>query len=138
MLYRNDEHGLLATLDIHPATAGHTLVVPREAVDHWTDLPDARILQATLLGTFVSRYLQNTLRPLRVTKHTIGFGVPHTHVQYVPSYVRGDTAWLYDPERMVGDIDHSALAVMRKQLAFPGSLTRYVDAKLDDLTRRLG
>ena len=56
----------------------------------------------------------------------------------MPSYVRGDTAWLYDPERMVVDIDHSALAVMRKQLAFPGSLTRYVDAKLDDLTRRLG
>lgn len=137
ILYRSDKHGLLAMLDIHPATPGHTLVIPREAVDQWMDLPDARILQATLLGTFVSRYLQNTLAPERVTRHTIGFGVPHAHDQYVPSYVRGDTAWLYNPERIAGDVDHSALATMRKRLVFPGGVARYVDTKLDDLTQRL-
>lgn len=130
-LYRNDTHGLLAMLDIHPATPGHTLVVPEEAVDLWTNLPDRRILQATLLGNFVGRHLQTILNPLRVTKHTIGFGVPHIHDQYVASYIRGDTANLYDPERMKAPVDHGELAQMHDILTFPDQLQAEVDAALD-------
>lgn len=100
-LYRNEGQDLLAMLDIFPATAGHTLVVPREAVDQWTDLPDVRLVQATILGKFVARHMQDVLQPLRVTRHTIG----HIHDQYIPSYERGDTAYLYDPRRMGSPVD---------------------------------
>lgn len=136
-LYRNDEQGLLAMLDIFPATPGHTLVVPQEAVDQWTDLPDVRLAQATILGKFVARHMQDVLRPLRVTKYTIGFGVPHIHDQYIPSYERGDTAYLYDPRRMESPADTSELKAMREALKFPEELSELVDARMVDLAARL-
>ncbi len=137
-LYRNDKQGLLAMLDIFPATAGHTLVVPQEAVDQWTDLPDVRLMQAAILGKFVAKHILQTLKPLRVTKHTIGFGVPHVHDQYIPSYERGDTAYLYDPKRMESPADASELKAMREALKFPEDLSELVDAKMIELAARLG
>lgn len=133
-IYRNDQHGLLAMLDIFPATQGHTLVVPREAVDNWIDLPDHRLIQATILGKYVARHIQDVLEPLRITRHTIGFGVPHVHDQYVPSFTRGDTAALHDPARMELPADNEELKVMRDVLELPEELVALVDTKLAELT----
>lgn len=135
-LYRSDEHGLMAMLDIFPATEGHTLVVPWEAVDQWTDLPDVRLAQAAILGKYVGQHLRDKLHPLRVTKHTIGFGVSHIHDQYVPSYERGDTAYLYDPARMQAPADPDELKAMREALEFPEELAKLADAKMAEIAIR--
>lgn len=132
-LYRNDAYGLLAMLDIFPATPGHTLVVPREAVDRWTDLPDVRLVQATILGKFVGRHLQAVLSPVRVTRHTIGYGVPHIHDQYIPSYVRGDTANLYNAKRMECPAPAEELHAMAEKLRFSADLTELADLKLAEV-----
>lgn len=81
--------------------------------------------------------MQEVLRPLRVTKHTIGFGVPHIHDQYIPSYERGDTAYLYNPERMKTPADASELKAMREVLKFPEELAEIVDARMTDIAVRL-
>lgn len=132
-LYRNDRYGLLAILDIFPATPGHTLVVPREAVDQWVDLLDVRLAQTTILGKFVANQMQEVLHPLRVTKHTIGFGVPHIHDQYIPSYERGDTAYLYDPKRMEQPAPREELRAMQEKLCFPDELATITDARMAQL-----
>lgn len=129
--YRNDDHGLLAMLDIHPATPGHTLVVPREAVDQWTDLPDTRLHQMTQLGIFVARHMVETLTLNRVTRHTVGYGVPHVHDQYIPSYVRSDTSQLWRPGRLEEGVNHSSLAATAELLNFTPELVSRANDALD-------
>jgi|GEM_PF-288289 len=117
-LYEDTENGFLAFLDIKPATKGHTLVVPREPVDKIYDMSAARSIQLSQLTQVISRHLQKQLSPLRVTEHVYGFQVPHAHRMLVPSYERGDVAFLNDPKRMEQEVDNEALGELADYLRF--------------------
>lgn len=117
-IYDDRENGLMAFLDIKPATYGHTLVVPQEPVDKIYDLEDARGVQLSSLATIISKRLQDRLKPLRVTEHVYGFQIPHAHRMLVPSYERGDVAFLNNPARMEQPVDHGKLAALQERLAF--------------------
>ena len=101
------------------------------------DTSRKRQLQSALLSSFVDKRLQDILQPLRVTRHTIGFSVPYIHDQYVPNYVRGDTARLYDPARMDAPADPERLVEIRDALAFPRDLSSDIDDTLANLSEAL-
>lgn len=74
----------VAFLSINPIRAGHTLVVPREEVDHWLNAsPD---LMAHLLD--VSRSIGNAIQraydPEKVGLMLAGLEVPHLHIHLLP------------------------------------------------------
>jgi histidine triad (HIT) family protein len=117
-LYDDTENGFMAFLDIKPATVGHTLVVPREPIDRGYDLEPARTALLGLRTQRVSQRLQDRLQPLRVTEHVYGFQIPHAHRMLVPSYVRGDVAYLEDPARLEQPVDHDALQDLQDKIAF--------------------
>lgn len=71
-------------LSINPLSPGHTLVVPVDEVDHWTDLaPD---LASHLFGVAqqVAVAQRNAFRPVRVGLMIAGLEVPHCHLHVVP------------------------------------------------------
>jgi histidine triad (HIT) family protein len=74
----------VAFLTINPVKPGHTLVVPREEVDHWIDLdPDlARHVMGVCHG--VGRAIQQAFTPTRVGQAILGIEVPHVHVHLIP------------------------------------------------------
>jgi len=74
----------VAFLTINPVKPGHTLVVPREEVDHWIDLdPDlARHVMGVCHG--VGRAIQRAFAPTRVGQAIVGIEVPHVHVHLIP------------------------------------------------------
>ena len=130
VLYQNDKHGLMAMLSPKPVVMGHTLVVPREAVDHWHDLEAGRAAMAMVLGQIVAKRLTAVLDPppTRVDLHIMGWRVPHTHLKVVPSYIKGDTQAVYEfcsnPRPAVGEED---LLAMQQQLAFPDEIALQTD-----------
>lgn len=132
-IYDDAENGLMAFLDIKPATEGHTLVVPREPIDRIYDLEPARSAQLSSLTAIISRRLQERLRPIRVTEHVYGFQIPHAHRMLVPSYERGDVAFLNDPGRMEQEVDHDKLASLRSRLAFESDEQQSVQQYLQRL-----
>jgi histidine triad (HIT) family protein len=74
----------VAFLSIAPMMPGHTLVVPRDEVDHWIDLdPD---LAAHLFGVAqqIGRAQQLEWNPARIGVLIMGEEVPHTHLHVVP------------------------------------------------------
>lgn len=74
----------VAFLSIEPIRAGHTLVVPREEVDHWLDLtPDLAAHLMTVAQT-VGRALGRGFNPARVGLTIVGLEVPHVHLHLVP------------------------------------------------------
>ncbi len=71
-------------LSIEPLRPGHTLVVPREEIDHWLDCPedlrDHLMGVAATLGTAI----QAAWNPEKVGLIVAGLEVPHLHLHLVP------------------------------------------------------
>lgn len=135
-IFKSTEHGFFVTLDGHPASKGHVLVIPEEPVPEWIDLPLARQFQAIALGALVSRHLVEKLQPERVIRLTSGYGVPHYHDHYVPSFNRGDAARVFAPERLTEPMDFAQLTVVRDELEFPASLVDEAETLLAEVAAK--
>jgi histidine triad (HIT) family protein len=75
---------VVAFLSIAPMMPGHTLVVPRDEVDHWIDLDP--VLAAHLFGVAqqIGRAQDLEWKPVRIGLLIVGEEVPHTHLHVVP------------------------------------------------------
>ncbi|MCU0373960.1 MAG: HIT family protein [Chitinophagaceae bacterium] len=89
--YKIAENGhFFAFLDIFPATEGHTLVVPKIAVDRLFDLPDEYLDGYLTFCKPIAAAIQKAFDADRVNIITIGFEVPHAHIHLVPMNGMGD------------------------------------------------
>jgi histidine triad (HIT) family protein len=78
-----DEH-CVAFLTINPLRPGHVLVVPRQEVDHWVDLPPELLGHLMAAARSIGAALQRGFRPTKVGMVVVGLEVPHVHVHLVP------------------------------------------------------
>jgi histidine triad (HIT) family protein len=85
----------VAILTIQPIRQGHVLVIPREEIDQWSDLPldlSAHLMQ-------VSHKIANALKvaypSTRVGFMIAGLEVPHTHIHLVPMDSMKDLSFEY-------------------------------------------
>ena len=74
----------VAFLSINPLTPGHTLVVPRDEVDHWIDLPDDLARHLMSVARTIGRAQQQAFVSERVAVIIAGYEIPHTHLQSSP------------------------------------------------------
>ena len=79
----NDEH-CVAFLSINPLAPGHTLVVPRDEIDHWTDADDDLMAHLTTVSRTIGNALQAAFSPVKVGMMIAGLEVPHLHIHLVP------------------------------------------------------
>ena len=105
----------IAFLDIHPDKPGHTLVVSKKQIDHFTDLPDEDYLALWQTVKKVSIRLKEVLHKDRVKVLVHGTDVPHTHVHLIPFDVGQDAP---NTKRNAVEPDHAALAAMAEKLVF--------------------
>lgn len=74
----------VAFLSINPLQDGHTLVVPRQEVDHWIDA-DTRLLEhLTGVSRAIGRAIQRAFEPEKVGLMVAGLEVAHLHIHLVP------------------------------------------------------
>lgn len=111
-----EDEKTLAFLDIHPATEGHTLVVPKTQIEFLWDLPDDdyQALMATVKK--VGTHLRQHAGKLYVGELVVGTDVPHAHVHVIPFDTPHE---LKRPlEAATAEPDHEALARVREKLSF--------------------
>ena len=84
-----DEH-CVAFLSINPIRPGHLLVVPREEVDHWIDLPPALLGHLTAVARTLAVALQTAFSPEKVGLIVAGLEVRHVHLHVLPIDQLGD------------------------------------------------
>lgn len=75
----------VAFLSINPLAPGHTLVVPREEVDHWVDADPALLTHLTTVAHAVGDAVRSVFAPPRVGLLVAGFEVPHLHLHVFPA-----------------------------------------------------
>ncbi|MDJ0496272.1 MAG: HIT family protein [Acidimicrobiia bacterium] len=74
----------VAFLSINPLAPGHTLVVPREEVDHWIDLEDGLMQHLMEVSKKIGVALNLGFKPAKVGMMIAGLEVPHAHIHLVP------------------------------------------------------
>ena len=74
----------VAFLSARPLRPGHTLVVPREEVDHWLDLKPDLLRHLTGVSQSLGKAIQHGFRPTKVGMMLAGLEVPHVHFHLVP------------------------------------------------------
>lgn len=78
-----DDHAV-AIMTIEPIVAGHLLVIPRQEVDHWDDLPEALTNHLMAVSKRLAKALKKVYQCKRVSLQIVGLEVPHTHLHLVP------------------------------------------------------
>jgi histidine triad (HIT) family protein len=93
----------IAFLDITPVAKGHTLVVPKQEVDHFFDLNDNLLSEINLFAKEVATKLQRTVPCRRIGVAIIGLEVPHAHVHLVPLNTMADINFSAERLKMSAD-----------------------------------
>lgn len=108
-----EDDNVLAFLDIHPVSKGHTLVIPRYHQDHLDDLPVEVCHALEDAALKVTKLLKDNFHPIRVGRAVIGIDVPHAHIHLLPIYDGGEIQLNQDLESQP---DHTSLSVAANKL----------------------
>lgn len=98
-VYEDDK--VLAFLDIHPETKGHTLVIPKVEVDRIYDLEDEDYRALMAAAKKIARHMED-MTGQRIIWKIVGTDVPHAHIHLEPL----DETWFhgrileFSPEEM--------------------------------------
>ena len=92
IIFENDL--AIAVKDIHPASLGHTLIIPKRHSTHYFELTEEGIKAMFNLSKVVKEYLDDLYHP---DGYNVGFNVleaggqsvMHTHMHVIPRY-KGD------------------------------------------------
>ena len=106
-VWRDDD--VVAFLTIAPFAPGHTLVVPVEQIDHWTDVPPALWARIGEVQLAVGAALMDAFTPNRIGSIIAGLEVPHCHVHLVPIESESDLSFANaDPDPSAESLDDAA------------------------------
>jgi histidine triad (HIT) family protein len=83
-IYEN-EH-VFAFLSIDPIQPGHTLIVPRTEINHFSDVSDVEYQAVFAAAKPISKAIQAATGCKRVGMAVIGLEVPHFHLHLIPLF----------------------------------------------------
>ena len=79
-----ESEDFLAFLDIFPLVKGHTLVIPKQEIDYFYDLPDQLLAQLMVFSKSVAKAIETAIPCERIGLSVVGLEVPHAHVHLIP------------------------------------------------------
>jgi histidine triad (HIT) family protein len=104
----------VAFMTINPVKPGHTLVVTRDEIDHWIDLPADLAQHVMSVCHGVGRAIQRAFAPTRVGQAIVGIEVPHVHVHLIPIDAIADLNFAKaDPNPKPAALDDAAAKIRR-------------------------
>jgi histidine triad (HIT) family protein len=85
-----EDERVMAFMTLRPVNPGEFLIIPKEHVDHFCDIPDDLACHIIVHAQRLSRNLRERLKPERVGLVVHGYGVPHAHLVVVPLHDSSD------------------------------------------------
>lgn len=108
-VYKDDY--VVAFMTIAPISAGHALVIPREEVDHWIDMPDDLAKRVMLVSQIVGRAIQKAYDPIKVGVMVAGLEVPHVHYHLIPIHKISDLNFALQKEATPEELGESSAKI---------------------------
>jgi histidine triad (HIT) family protein len=113
-----EDDRVLAFLDIHPLTPGHTLIVPKAQIEFVWDLSNEDYEAVMTAAKTLALRLRAVLGTKYVGERIIGVDVPHAHVQLVPF---NSAAEYLAPQDMTSEPNHPSLAALADKIRIGGT-----------------
>ena len=79
-----EDQKTFAFLDIKPVQPGHVLVVPKQRIDHFEDMPDDIYQAVWATVKKVALKQRAVFKRKRINISVMGNDVPHVHVHLIP------------------------------------------------------
>jgi histidine triad (HIT) family protein len=99
---------VVAFLTIAPLTPGHTLVVPREEVDQWTDAAEPLLQHCLEVAQRIGNAAKQAFGAPRAGLIIAGLEVPHLHVHVFPAWRLDDFSFANAKQASEGELDQAA------------------------------
>jgi len=90
-IWEDEKH--LAFLDIRPVAPGHSLVIPKTAVDPIFSMTDEAYQDLMGAAKKVAALLKKKMICERICMSVVGFEVPHAHIHLIPARSILDFPW---------------------------------------------
>lgn len=74
----------VAFMSIRPLRPGHVLLVPREIVDHWIDLPEDLLAELMKVAHVIASAQEIAYQPKKIGLLIAGLEVAHVHIHLCP------------------------------------------------------
>ena len=98
----------VAFLSIAPLTAGHTLVVPREEVDQWTDAAEPLLHHCLDVARRIGNAAKQAFGAPRAGLVIAGLEVPHLHVHVFPAWTLDNFSFTQAKQASDDELDQAA------------------------------
>jgi diadenosine tetraphosphate (Ap4A) HIT family hydrolase len=85
----------VAFLTINPIATGHTLVVPIEETDEWTNLSDATSSHLMDVAKRIGLAQKALYKCSRIGLIIAGFEIPHCHLHVIPANTMADLSFAH-------------------------------------------
>ena len=99
---------VVAFLSIMPLTAGHTLVVPRQEVDQWTDAGEPLLHHCMDVARRIGNAAKQAFGAPRAGLVIAGLEVPHLHVHVFPAWSLEDFSFARVKPATDAELDEAA------------------------------
>ena len=85
-----EDDDVIAILAKDQIRLGHTLVIPKQEVDHWFDVDPKTFSHLQLVAQKIGRSIRKVTQCDRVLTATVGYEVRHYHLHLIPSHSLAD------------------------------------------------
>ena len=79
-----ENENFFAFLDINPVAKGHTLVIPKQEIDRFFELPDELLREMLVFAKPIAHAIEKATGCNRCGITVIGLEVPHAHMHLIP------------------------------------------------------
>jgi histidine triad (HIT) family protein len=99
---------VVAFLSIMPLTEGHTLVVPRQEIDEWTDADEALLHHCMDVARRIGNAAKRAFGAPRAGLVIAGLEVPHLHIHVFPAWSLEDFSFARAKPATDAELDEAA------------------------------
>jgi diadenosine tetraphosphate (Ap4A) HIT family hydrolase len=99
---------VVAFLSNAPLTVGHTLVVPREEIDQWTDAGEPLLHHCMDVARRIGNAAKQAFGAPRAGLVIAGLEVPHLHVHVFPAWTLDDFSLTGVKQASAAELDQAA------------------------------
>ncbi len=80
----------ISILTIEPINLGHALVIPKQEINHWFDVPAETVSRVQVNAQKIAKAVKAATGCPRILTAAIGFEVPHYHLHLIPAWSMED------------------------------------------------
>ncbi len=80
----------ISILTIEPINLGHALVIPKQEINHWFEVPELAFKQVQMNAQKIGKAIREATQCPRVLTAAIGFEVQHYHLHLIPAWSMDD------------------------------------------------